>query len=70
MERCAQCEESELICVHVNVRVCLCEITCLAVVAVTVWPSCFNVLGLRPDKLSLGTVVRKTTTLAKSRNLR
>lgn len=32
--------------------------TWLAVVVGTVWPSCFKVLGLRPEKLSRGTVVK------------
>lgn len=34
-------------------------LTWLAVVVGTAWPSCFKVLGLRPEKLSGGTVVKK-----------
>lgn len=39
--------------------ICVCVLTCLAVVVETVWPSCFKVLGFRPETLSRGTVVRK-----------
>lgn len=36
-------------------------VTCLAVFVGTAWPSCFKVLGLRIDRLSLGPLVRQKT---------
>lgn len=61
MERHAESEDKgpnlPLCCFHLCVLMCL--LTCLAVIVGTVWPSCFKVLGLRREKLSRGTVVRK-----------
>lgn len=53
--------EAANLCFFEHLLWCDCIVTCVVVAVITVWPSCFRVLGFRREKLSWGAVVGKHT---------